>query len=231
MNIRCLASGSTGNAFIISDGETEILLDAGLQYDKLVEQSNYCLPENVLITHEHSDHSKAVDKLSAYGNRLYASQGTFEALGESNGQVVEALKPFKVGTFNIVPFELNHDAAEPLGFVCASTITGERVLYAPDTYWLHNRFAGITHYLVECNYDRETISEDVDDRHLRRAFDNHFSLQDLKIMLQSNDLSETEGIYLCHMSQNNLHWEKARKEVMELTGLPVLLCKPAGGFE
>jgi phosphoribosyl 1,2-cyclic phosphodiesterase len=84
--------------------------------------------------------------------------------------------------------------------------------------------------MIECNFDRETLSPAANDKHLERVIENHMSLQDLKLMLQANDLSSVEAIYLCHLSQENLDWHKAKKEIQEMTGLPVYLANTKGGF-
>jgi phosphoribosyl 1,2-cyclic phosphodiesterase len=58
-----LASGSKGNAIYISDGNTAILIDAGLSATEIKRRlkSRGLSPKSldaILVTHEHSDHIK-----------------------------------------------------------------------------------------------------------------------------------------------------------------------------
>ena len=47
---------------------------------------------------------------------------------------VKALEEFQLGTFQVLPFDVEHDVPEPLGFLLTSTATGEKLLYFTDTY-------------------------------------------------------------------------------------------------
>ena len=175
------------------------------------------------------DHSKYCKEYEKWGIKVFSGA---ENINKHNlsGQPLENLKMFQVGTFNIVPFSVEHDVPDCFGYVIASRMTGDQLLFATDTYFVRYRFANLTHIMLECNFDRETLSETVDDRHLERVFESHMSLQDLKLMLKANDLSKVEAIYLLHASQDNLDPHKAKREIQELTGLPVYLCAKNGGF-
>ena len=94
-----------------------------------------------LTSISHSDHSKAVKDIMKAGIDCYMSQGTADALGVS-GHRVHIIKPkqqFKVGTWTILPFDVQHDAVEPLAFLLANQ-DREKLLYATDTYYIKYRF-------------------------------------------------------------------------------------------
>ena len=60
-----LYSSSSGNCTLISDGETNILIDAGVSASKISAalDSVGVLPEEIdaiLVTHEHSDHISGI---------------------------------------------------------------------------------------------------------------------------------------------------------------------------
>ncbi len=230
MKVDCLASGSSGNCYIVTDGHTRIMLECGLSFSKIMKKSGFSIPKYCLISHEHMDHCRAWKDLFLYGVKVCSSRGTTEALDTSKYiNILEPLKQFVIETLNVMPFNVAHDAAEPFGYVIASRITGEQLLFATDTYYLKYRFANISHFLIECNFDRETLSPDCDDKHLERVFESHFSLQDLLWFFEANDLTRTREIYLCHLSDDNLDHEKAKREVEEATGVPVKLCLREGG--
>lgn len=79
MEIRVIASGSSGNATYINDGITSLLLDAGISYSDLQKGTGFRLSgvAGCLVTHAHMDHSKAVKDLAKRGTDLYSSAGTF----------------------------------------------------------------------------------------------------------------------------------------------------------
>ena len=80
-----LASGSRGNSIYISDGDTAILIDAGLSGAEIERrlQSRALSAKNlnaILVSHEHSDHIQAVGVLSRrYQLPVYISPKTKKA--------------------------------------------------------------------------------------------------------------------------------------------------------
>jgi phosphoribosyl 1,2-cyclic phosphodiesterase len=187
--------------------------------------------DGVLITHCHKDHSKAISGLSAYGIPIYLSHGTKDALGASYSNIreVTALKQFPVRTFSILPFDVEHDAPEPLGFLCTSTATGEKLLYFTDTFYLKYTFSGLTHIMGECNYTKSALDEAVAAGHTRwervqRLAKSHMSLETFLEFLRSNDLSRLRQVYLLHMSADNSDAETMRRAVQKETGVEVYIC-------
>ena len=81
MDIRPIASGSSGNAYWISDGKTPLLLDAGIPMKAIQIGCGFRVRElgGCFITHCHGDHSKAAKDLLRYGVDVYTGQGTAEA--------------------------------------------------------------------------------------------------------------------------------------------------------
>jgi len=175
------------------------------------------------------DHSKAVKDIMRAGIDCYMSRGTAEALGISGHRlhIIKAKQQFRIGTWTILPFETQHDATEPLGFLLANQ-AGEKLLYATDTYFIRYRFRGLTHIAVECNYSMDILKRNVDAGTLPKEFKNrllksHFSLENVKRFLQANDLSKVEAIFLLHLSDGNSDAERFKREVMELTGKPTYI--------
>jgi len=157
------------------------------------------------------------------------SQGSREALGiESHRlQVVRAKEQFRLGTWTVLPFETQHDAQEPLGFLLANG-QGEKLLYATDTYYIKYRFPGLTHLMVECNYSKDILEANVENGLVpgemrERIIRSHFSLEHVKEFLKANDLSKVQEIWLIHLSDNNSDQERFKREVQALTGKMVYI--------
>ena len=112
MRFEALASSSAGNAYVVSDKETRILLECGISHSKLQKLSGFKLSEfqACLVSHEHKDHAKSVSELISRGMEVYMSQGTAEALETEGVSTVESMEQFNVGSLDIVPFATFHDA-------------------------------------------------------------------------------------------------------------------------
>ena len=124
IEIAPFASGSRGNCYRITDGRTPLLLECGIPYKEIQKALNFRVSEiaGCLITHEHKDHSKAIKDIMKAGIDCYMSQGTAGTLGISGhrANIIKAKQQFRIGTWSILPFETQHDAAEPLGFLLAN---------------------------------------------------------------------------------------------------------------
>lgn len=230
MKIINIASGSSGNCYFVSDGFTSILIEAGICKPKVIWAlgKKFKSVSGMLVSHQHEDHAGFIKHFALCGLPIYTGFETVKAFGV--GTPVENLVQFEIGSLNIVPFFTEHDSPDSFGYVIASRETGEQLLFATDTYFIKYRFANLTHMLIECNFDREELSPDANDKHLERVFESHMSLQDLLIFLKANDLSKVEEIYLIHPSEDNLNHKKAKKEVEKLTGVPVYICLKNGGY-
>lgn len=234
MKIDILASSSSGNAYIISDGETKLLLEAGLPLKKLMELSGYSITQcsACLISHEHKDHARSAFAVAVLGLKMIMSEGTLKGLNEPSMLWHKAVKErdhIEVGTFIIVPFNVQHDAAEPLGFLIYSKKTKEKLVFATDTFYVKQKFSGLTHIMVECNYDIDTLNENVaagliDPAQKRRLLSSHFELHNVIKFLEANDLSKVDKIYLMHLSGNNAERKRFLETIQKLTGKEVLVC-------
>lgn len=233
MNITVIASGSSGNAYRIDDGETSLLLDAGIPLRLIKQALNFRVRDiaGCLITHAHGDHAKAAGDLAKAGVDIYTSKGTLDAcrLAGHRMKAVEALKEINIGTFAVLPFDVQHDAPDSLGFLLTSRATGEKLLYFTDTYYIKYRFTGLTHIMGECNYSMDIIEQSVRNGYIPpelvpRLIKSHMSLDHFLDLLRANDLRQVKQIYLLHLSNNNSDAERFKEAVQKLTGTEVYVC-------
>ena len=204
MIFRSLASSSAGNAYTVDDGVTKILVECGLTYKKLQKLAGFSLSEfkACLLTHEHKDHAKSVQNLIERGMDVYMSLGTAEALEVENAQIIEAMEQFRVGSLDIVPFSVFHDAREPLGFLIKSREDGDVLAFATDTVNLRYRFPGLNILAIEANYERAVLerSEKLPEKTKDRITKSHMEIDTLCDYLRTLDLSECREIHLLHLS-------------------------------
>ncbi len=237
MDIKVLASGSSGNCYLVSDGVTPLLLECGISIKQIRRGLGFGLTNVAacLVSHEHQDHAKAVADVLRAGVEVYTSPGTIKALGLEHHRLrpVRAKETFKVGTWTVRAFETQHDAQEPLGFLLHSRTSNERLLYATDTYYIRYKFPGLTHIMVECNYAADILEANVKRGSVpevlkKRLLTSHFSLENVKEFLKANDLSQVREIWLLHLSDGNSDEERFKQEVMQLTGKPTYIAGGAG---
>ena len=233
MLINPIASGSSGNAYYISDGHSNLLLDAGIPLAQIQAGCGYKVSQlsGCLVTHGHGDHVKAAQALARLGVNIYTSNGTAEMVKLKGHRIrtVQALKSFSAGTFEVLPFDVEHDVPEPLGFLIRSTVTQEKLLYFTDTYFIRYTFVGLTHIMMEANYDPDTMEQNVkeglvDVSRAKRTIGSHMSIDTVIKTLESFDLSRLQQIYLLHLSNDNSQAADFKRRVQALTGKEVYLC-------
>lgn len=112
MEIKTIASGSKGNAYVISSGRSKLLLECGINFDIVRKALNFDLSavEGCLISHEHGDHVAGVKKMLRTSSiKIYASEGTLSALNVPDSRQFilkeKTLKTSENGLF--YPFGLN----------------------------------------------------------------------------------------------------------------------------
>ena len=209
MRFESLASSSSGNAYIVSDQDTRILLECGVSHNKLQKLSGFKLSEfqACLVSHEHKDHAKAVEELISRGMAVYMSPGTADALETDGVELIENLEQFNVGSLDIVPFTTFHDAREPLGFLIKSRVDGDVLAFATDTVNLRYKFPGLNILAIEANYDKHILErcERMPEKVRYRITNSHMEIDTLCDYLRSLDLSQCREIHLLHLSDATSH--------------------------
>ena len=161
MKITVIGSGSSGNCYRVSDGKTSLLLEAGLPIKKIKEGCDFDLSSisAALISHEHKDHSLAINDLMHAGVDVYMTEGTAQAAKVETYRLHLLNKAgtdnignplylrVRVGTFLVTPFLVHHDAAEPVGYRLESEVTGEKLLFVTDAYYIDYTFQGLTYIM------------------------------------------------------------------------------------
>lgn len=132
MKFLCLGSGSCGNCYYLESGGTALLIDLGIgirAFKKHAKDYGLRLPDikALLVTHDHTDHVKAVGPLSIEQHLpVYASEGVHVGIQRNRfmtKKIPEDLKritqldtPFDIGPFRITPFQVVHDSNDNNGY-------------------------------------------------------------------------------------------------------------------
>lgn len=235
MKLRVLASGSSGNCYILESPTGSLLLECGIHWKEIQKGLNFDLSnvQGCLITHEHKDHCKAVREVVKAGIDVYSTKETFEAMGisEHRTHAKTTCIQFKVGPFWVMPFSTEHDAANPVGYLVLEAKTNERIVFITDSYYCRYKFPKINYLCIECNYIKETLDWNIENGYINEAMkprllQSHFSLENVKEFLKANDLSQCREIILLHLSNQNADASQMIKEIADITGIVPRIAKP-----
>ena len=235
MSIKVVATGSTGNSYILKSNDQVLLLELGINFKTILKHLDYNL-NNVLaafLTHEHNDHSKSVKDAITYGIDLYMSKGTKEGISSINNlnshriNILERTDGFNyslinISNFKIKPFRSKHDVNEPNGFLIVEP-NGFKTVFLTDSYYCRYKFKP-NRILIECNYDDALLAYMPKWR--ARVIKSHMSLETLKEILKGWDLSKCKDIVLIHLSSDNGDPDKFKKEIEEVTGIKTYIAYP-----
>jgi phosphoribosyl 1,2-cyclic phosphodiesterase len=220
VRVTSLASGSSGNAYLVESGTTRILLDAGLVAPVL---ERYLRRHGVdpltlsaiFVSHEHSDHLRGVGGLARrFRIPVVATAGTLRAGADTLGRLPEAvpLPPgheCRAGGIAVRTFALSHDAAEPVGFwvraddqnVCICTDLGE------PTPAIRAPLAAADLLVLEANHDLDRLWRGPYPPGLKRRIAGpHGHLANATAARLLRDLADDarpRTVWLAHLSQTN----------------------------
>lgn len=207
MKISVFSSGSSGNCTLVRANDYNILIDVGISKKSLDENLlEYNLTLNdiqiILITHEHTDHTKGFNAILKYESvKIYLTKGTYHYILSSNkdknpkvySKMVERLENGtiilldriensifyqEINLFNakISVLPTFHDASESVGFIIHEE--EKRLVYITDTGYVHEAlFGAISNaeaYILESNHDPAILMHSNRPYHLKmRILSNH----------------------------------------------------------
>ena len=228
-----LYSGSSGNSFFVQSDDINILVDAGVSGKKIVDglASIGISIQNIsaiLVTHEHSDHTKSVATLSKkYNIPVYANKKTWNAMKDKKEKISENNifyfhnnQSFELANLTIYPFEIPHDAADPCGFnicdanskICIATDIGHITPSILENL-KHSNFI-----LLESNYEPDVLKCSSYPYKLKERIISPLGhLSNIEAGKTINYLSDfgVKNIMLGHLSNENNFPELAYKSVLE----------------
>ncbi len=233
MKFCMLGSGSRGNAVYIESRGAAILVDQGFSHRELDKR----MAERgidpgkiraILVTHEHGDHLRGVGvtarKLSL---PVYGTAGTIQAKdrifnGTEDIIAIEGGAPFSIGVFDILPYSVSHDAAEPVQYCI--TAGKCRLAIATDLGFASNlvnqSIKGSNAVILESNHDVQMLRNGAYSWQLKQRIMSrmgHLSNKNAAELLFN--ITTRQGIpkaVLAHLSEENNTPELAEREVRSL---------------
>lgn len=234
-----LFSSSKGNSIYIGAPDGGILIDTGrsCRQIEIALHNIGVAPDSiraVFVTHEHSDHISGLRVFaSKYHTRVYATNGTLEALDELN-MLNGKFDAFCInpdgtdcGSLFVKAFRTSHDSRESCGYVISAE-SGERVAIATDlgimTDTVRAAITGCETVLLESNHDVRMLENNPQYPYpLKRRIlgetghlSNEVCAETACTLIQSG----TKHLFLGHLSeQNNLPALAYRVTATELTAI------------
>lgn len=147
VKIAVVGTGSTGNAYLVTVGDSKILLDAGMPAAKVRKFNNnkLCDIDAFLVTHTHKDHSEYIDEYIKMGVRFIYSETPIDC---------EKFIVYPDMQFHDVPCR-GYSIDFPKSGIMLHYVTDTAAISISDEY-LHK--ANRLHYwIVECDYCEETM--------------------------------------------------------------------------
>jgi phosphoribosyl 1,2-cyclic phosphodiesterase len=212
-----LGSGSKGNATLVEENDTCILIDCGFTL-KETEQRLARLGKTadqltaILVTHEHGDHAAGVMPLSRkYNIPVYATRGTSRACkwgSETACETVDMHYAFSVNDLQVQPVAVPHDAKEPSQFVVSNGVKRFGLLTDVGSITPHMReqYYDCDAYFVECNHDVELLRMGLYPETLKRRVGGdygHLNNEQAADFLKSVMTQKTQHVVIGHLSEKN----------------------------
>lgn len=234
MILKVIGSGSSGNCYLLKSntGET-LILEAGVRLLELKKHLDFSLLSvaGCIVTHEHGDHAKYATQYAGAGINIYASKGTLDAIGVRGHRAhpMELMKWRTVGHFDVAAFDVEHDAAEPVGFLIEHKEMG-KTLFVTDTHYIKYTMRHLDHLLIEANFSDWILDENVERGSIHqkladRIRSSHMSLELVGDFIVANMLDPRNTVLL-HLSDSNSDAAEFKQEIGYLVKGDVHIAEP-----
>jgi phosphoribosyl 1,2-cyclic phosphodiesterase len=219
MRFASLGSGSRGNSLIVDAGDTKLLLDCGFSIRSTTQKLGRLgvSPEEIsgiLVTHEHSDHIAGVFKFaSRYGTPVYLTHGTYIAAPHGKSplpecRMIDSHASFAIGSLQIRPFPVPHDAREPVQFAFSDGV--HRLGMLTDTGSITQHVVDVLRVcdalVLECNHDSDLLAASNYPPMLKRRVAGnygHLNNRQAVSLLQQIETQQLQHIVAAHLSEQN----------------------------
>jgi phosphoribosyl 1,2-cyclic phosphodiesterase len=172
MKVWVLGAGSRGNATVIDNGKTRVLIDAGFSARELKRRMATVdiAPESIealIVTHEHSDHvCGAARAARRFKWSLHATAGTVEGAPElalADVRTFTAGDTLTFSSMSVLTVPTSHDATDPIAIVATDVPTGARAAVVLDlgreSAHLRKMLCDVEVLVLESNHDEQLLAD------------------------------------------------------------------------
>ncbi|MBE6562439.1 MAG: MBL fold metallo-hydrolase [Ruminococcaceae bacterium] len=225
-----LFSSSKGNCTLVRHEGTQILIDCGKSARAVCTAINDAggnaeKIDAVFITHEHSDHTSALDVLCSkkefdiHTTKKSAPKLLSKERVAPHVVIHETEYEVTVGTLTVKSFPLPHDSADHVGYIITDT-EGDVLGIATDmghiTKCAEENLSSCKKVIIEANHDHEMLMEGPYPADLKRRIlskRGHLSNTDCSLLACTLAKAGCKAFVLAHISPENNTPEIAHAEV------------------
>lgn len=220
MTVTTLASGSSGNCTLISEGDNHILVDAGISCRRITTALtglgiDPAALTGICITHEHTDHISGLATFTKkYRVPIYTTGGTGRQLCCRIAFIEDLIHDFQPGVcfqaggLTVETFPTLHDTAQPCGFALSGG--GKKAAVVTDlgvvTDAVMDGIRGAHLLVVESNHDVESVKSGPYPYFLKERIlgeRGHLCNEAGAALARSAALAGAHTVVLAHLSAEN----------------------------
>lgn len=226
MRIKVISSGSKGNSTYIESNNTKILIDVGVNYNRIkktLDEINVDINtlDGVIISHTHTDHIGGLSSLIKKTNTpVYIREELYQEIKkvveEKNIVVIED-QNLIINDLNIKYINASHDVPA-FGFIISDI--KNRILYLTDTGYINRKYykelENLDAYIIESNHDEKMLMDGPYPYILKQRVisdKGHLSNRYTGKFLNKTIGNKTKYIILAHLSENNNTEELALEQI------------------
>lgn len=203
MKLKCIATGSSGNCYLLQAGSGEtLILDCGIPIKEIKKGLDWNIKDvvGVLCTHQHSDHNKSLKDFINMGIPVFAPYLSLESM---KMETEFNIRMFDLTTIDGSWTHTNADGTPcPIyGFLITHREMG-RMLYITDCEVVKWKFKDINHILLGVNYDKDLIDRDNTGK-ANHVFRGHLSIDTACDFVKANYSDSLQNVIMCHLSSEN----------------------------
>lgn len=230
--LKCVGSGSKGNAYALISENEILLLEAGCRLIDVKKAIDFQIGKVIgcLATHSHKDHIGYAKDFLAAGIKIYTNDETKGLIDYVSGKWLYGMpemKTFEVGGFSVTPFYIPHNSTPCYAYLIGYEEMG-KLLFATDFEYLPWTFRQqrLNHLLIECNHMDNVENTDANYEHVMRG---HSSLSTAIDVVRKNRTPSLRNVLLCHLSHSNADPIQMMDEVGKAAGSRVkVFCAETG---
>jgi phosphoribosyl 1,2-cyclic phosphodiesterase len=225
--VTSLGSGSSGNSLLVRTAGAVLLVDCGVGVRRLqraLDAAGLSMEDvdALLISHEHSDHTRELPRFVRQGIVVLSTRGSARAASVPMHLWEEtcAKQPVKLADVEVVAIPVCHDAAEPCGFLirsAAGSVTVVTDLGCPSPA-AAEAIAESRLVVLEANHDEAMLRRGPYPQHLQRRIlsdSGHLSNAGCADLLARAIRASTQPptVWLAHLSETNNRPHLAKRTV------------------
>lgn len=221
MVMKCLGSGSSGNCYLLENDKECLIIECGIPFIEIQRALKFDISKIVgcLASHEHKDHMGYANEIIDYGFMIYTNFENAAKFRTQEHWLIKGLnekETVMIGNFKVCPFYLPHNETANFGYLIEHEEMG-RLLFLTDFEFCKYKFKNINHIMIEANYSKEILAENLADMPNKdHIISGHCDIDTACRFITENKTVNLENIILLHLSEKNSSNEDFIRKVNEI---------------